>query len=568
MTFQRATVPINFKRFLRTLRPVRPVQDVEDQLKSYPPAIRKVLLEKMHQNAHNDETTKSPDLGDVDYNASIVSAYIRDVESLDQLDQSFWNTSKSLARSATAKKTPKHLELFSMLFEAAKHIENAPELRLDMLYEFGRYIYRQKRVRLDPVNEVEFLDSLVAKNRVFQALHLWEMRRERQEVQGSPYWTEMGVLFYLDASLVNHANSLAMELSPPSPKVIASLIGGWCHFIRRGRDLSESRGWVEHWIQVFLQHFTVEDDKTSFNSLLAAILKARQWDLATRLVEAAGPSLETSIIVHALNQSAKTTASTEHDFLGLFEQLLISCGPEIATQPTLVCSTALSMARKSDKDTAFALLDELNEQGIPIPPIFQTELANSLIEDIDKWPANLKRGNYALLVGLKSHKWSNGLKQKLFASVKKTASDPLVIEAMSRVLIPPTEMLELATSRASSDIWTELWFLIASKRIELDGNKVLSVMLDSPPTFSAHQLVYIAQSLNVSDLIPILASHSSKTVLDRGFANIFLKTVKAKAQGRRAIIKRPQFGKAAKVDPEVSWGKIVDQIYSYDFKNI
>lgn len=253
---------------VQTLRDQLPDMSPEDReyvqslLKSHPKQVKQALAEagKMQQ------PTNLKDL---------LQSLMAEAESFEELDTMFWeNVQLLIKQSKGYKNYGKRLDdvpLYVNLFEAAKHLPEPQRSR--MLYRIGRHVYQLKAVRFDPINEVEFLDTLAKNGKPFEAASYWKSRKDRDEVKDTIYWYEVGIMYHLQCGLFSKANDIAQEMLQKFdyvPPVVA------CELIIAQQD-------PKLWIQ-YLSFF---DRPASDSDILQRIMPVDMQDITRTVVSLA-----------------------------------------------------------------------------------------------------------------------------------------------------------------------------------------------------------------------------------------------------------------------------------------
>lgn len=119
------------------------------------------------------------------------------------------------------------LELLVILFQLAKN-QSGSNIRTKSIRLVGDILYGLKLVRLDPYNEVDYLNSLVSSRRVNDALKIWKSRLSKDDIKGSIWWVEVGSCLYQEVYDLGNAEKLAAELIEKydyvPPKVVSRFI--------------------------------------------------------------------------------------------------------------------------------------------------------------------------------------------------------------------------------------------------------------------------------------------------------------------------------------------------------
>lgn len=102
-------------------------------------------------------------------------------------------------------------ELLVVLFQLAKNQKDT-DIRNRSLKTVGDILYGFKLVRLDPYNEVDYLNALVISRKIPEAIKIWDSRRSKKDVENSIWWLEVGACLYLENHDLASAEKIATEL--------------------------------------------------------------------------------------------------------------------------------------------------------------------------------------------------------------------------------------------------------------------------------------------------------------------------------------------------------------------
>lgn len=369
-----------------------PLIDIESQLQEYPEQVRKDILQQLHQppSQQPEKAKKKGEssnqlfgekVSNEEFLAGVIEQSLVSAESPSDLDLPFWNSVKTLARTALKEKDPQYIELFVVIFEAAKLIKD-PSERIKCLYTAGKYIYRLKQVRMDPINEVEFLDSLVAHNRPFAALKLWRSRLGREDLADlDDYWHEVGTLYHLEAGLLNQANTMAVNSEHASLKVATYLVDAWSRQLKRKIDVEKAKHYILYWTDVILS--SKEKDDKLLEQAARSVIAAGLWQPAVQLLEHLPDSVLSSKEMKKAFESAFSTfvksEGEDESFVSFFE-VMCERSPELATDPIVIGTIIVSLSRSKDFEGAIEILEELKSRNEKLPLYVQSAIVSAFKE--------------------------------------------------------------------------------------------------------------------------------------------------------------------------------------------
>ncbi|ANB14687.1 Sov1p [Sugiyamaella lignohabitans] len=151
-------------------------------------------------------------------------------------DKLFWKSVVQfykITRAQGAKvseESPPPYQFFGELFEVAK-LQTNTRIRYSCIKIVGDILYSYNTVRMDPFNEVEYMDSLSYFGNSYRAIQIWKSRRTKKDVEGSLYWLEVGILYHQQAKLLAKAEGLAEEMIQEfgymQPRVIIGFINSY-----------------------------------------------------------------------------------------------------------------------------------------------------------------------------------------------------------------------------------------------------------------------------------------------------------------------------------------------------
>lgn len=469
---QLANLPLEQREYLQNLLSTR-----EDEVAE---------LLKAQQTVQKEQKDDKPQESEIDYVFSLVTETLETAETLSDFGAVFWQAVKTLAET----KDPKYIELFSTLFEVAKRM---PEnIRIDAIYLVGTYLYRLKKVRLDPVNEVEYLDSLVAKGRPFRALEYWNSRKTRDEVRDSVYWTEIGALYHLDAGLWHKAEELASSLHEDG--VLSPRLAGEMVKFAAKRKLAALNAWTERFVSSLKGH--VATDPAEVKSLteilnrvtpvtpenvaqvLYQLIENRQWSSAAKVVGNSATEYDKERLLDAMHRTTKYTSKPEPSILDFVELLTEDSG--LLFQERFWAAWLCSLARTGEQGQILDVLDHLTKFEVPL----SSESAARLVYTL------LKRGHVTVAEAV-AHKYENeplvsAVLLRYYAENDATKVEPFISQLKCRISAPlAASILEAGnpTNIAVSDLgldnycWRLIWAAARDNKLETECRELFGQML-------------------------------------------------------------------------------------------
>lgn len=381
-----------FTRLIRTARRLRPLPSLDAQLAGYDKETQQAALKGLQE--HLQERAKSEE-DPCQLDESLLLNRLSLAGPGGELDAHFWGLCRIFCAHADPRK---YTRTFVALFERAKQIDDGA-LRMRQLHAIGRALYAPRSVRLDPLNEVEFLDALCTQNRAFAALKLWRGRLGREDVRELEwYWREVGALYCLQAGLYAPAHRLAREIRDAydyvPPRLLVALITFQC------RQNRPHRAYIGEWLQQLTARepaasptpAIVGEDAASVNQVdvthddyalvLRALMQANLWDLAAQVYAAGRYSrvqMDPAVLKGALVASA-AQAKPGDGFLAFYEQLESS----LAAAPGVVGRLALAAVLESDISE-----DVVADLGLPsLPAEYWPAITVRMAEKVpsSEWP--------------------------------------------------------------------------------------------------------------------------------------------------------------------------------------
>lgn len=469
----------------------------------------------------------SPDVSDMDYTAMLIQ---RSLEISVETDSAFWNAIRCFV---TRRPGPQYIPLFAQLFELAKGDMRA-------VYWVGRYLYSHRTVRLDPVNEVFYLDALMAYGRTGAALSLWRSRLGREDTSSGPYWLEVGALYHIQAHLIVGAEAITRMISQKFQGYIPPRVsmGLALEHLRIGDQQAAG-----HWIKVFQETpLTTQMDEDlmekqgiteSIRDNFANHLMARRlWTTAASIIDSGEgweEGLKMSLLQNRRAKLSKLPRQQEESITPVLEKLS-GIDPERALNPLFHSALLANLARRHQLQELKECLDEIEAfSGEPIP------FASTIVRELSAKDAEFTK--QLVLKGPLATPTAQGT----YLKVTGDATNLPLSEPVARQLLLqgnpgkiPVESLAL-----SPYCWRLIWHLVRtgqSKEIPMDLVKTMSptdlewlgVLEAVLQGFAAH-----------GDFVGALAVCHSLGPIDRIVASSFLQFVQCKVQNRTTRFGQP-----------------------------
>lgn len=185
--------------------------------------------------ALNKKENKSPPISEYQAAVNIIDEMVEEIIELEEsgsptpelVYKKLWKNVHIFSKMVRGSNDEPPLELLVVLFQIAKN-QAIAKVRTRSIREVGDILYKLQLVRLDPYNEVDYLNSLVSSRRVNDALKIWKSRRSKKDVENSIWWLEVGTCLFQEANDFSSAEELASELIQKHdyvpPKVISRFI--------------------------------------------------------------------------------------------------------------------------------------------------------------------------------------------------------------------------------------------------------------------------------------------------------------------------------------------------------
>lgn len=468
-----ANLPVDQREYLQHVLSTRE-QEVSELLKAQ----------------ENDMAQKSDNRqeSELNYVYAFVKETLGAADNLSDFGTAFWEAVKTLAST----KDPKYIELFSTLFEVAKRMPD--NIRIDVIYLVGTYLYRLKKVRLDPVNEVEYLDSLVAKGRPFRALGYWSSRKNREEVKETTYWTEIGALYHLDAGLWHEAELLALSLHEKgllSPRLAGEMVkfaakkqnkalGLWTD-----RFISSLKGNVKEDVSEVssleeILHRVTPITPENAAQVLYNCVEARQWDTAAKLLKVLPQHYDNAKLLSSMSRTTKYTSKSEppiHDFAEL-----LTDNSDMLFQEKFWAAWLCALARTGEEDQVVEVLHQLDKFKVHLTADSAANLVYTLLRrdkvSVGEQVASMFAQEPLVNAVLLRYYASNDVEkvQPFLNNLKCTITAPLAASILE--VGNPTNLAE--TELGLDDYcWRLIWAAVRDKKLDRDCRQLFGHMLST-----------------------------------------------------------------------------------------
>lgn len=360
-------------RFLRTRASKKlAAPSIDEQLAGFDEQTRKQAKEGLAEHVRTNGKSAVVNLSKLSEVALLQK--LNNVQNSDLLesDSEFWNMCKLFCKQVDAKE---HVSTLASLFQAAKNMKNN-KLKTEFIHLIGRTLYAPRIIRLDPVNEVEYLDALCMNRRVYTALKLWKSRLGRPDVEPFKwYWLEVGVLYYLQANLYLPAARLAAQIPAKHnympPRVLTGLISFQC--LSKFPNLRAIEALVEkltsefsatsekHTLQTHGSSLTVnklKPGRQEYVFVLKSLIAANLWPLAAKVYTRClqrGVHPKITELEQELTVSAGKAKSNDGfiEFYDLLED-------KLAAEPVVTGRLLLAIAKDTDVSAVPGLYEKLS----------------------------------------------------------------------------------------------------------------------------------------------------------------------------------------------------------------
>lgn len=476
------------------------------------------LLDRGSQNA-------PPDISDENFTASLIQ---KAIETSTDVDNNFWNAIRGFV---SRRPGPQHIPLFAKLFEVAKGDMRA-------VYWVGRYLYSHKIVRLDPINEVFYLDALMAYGRTGTALSLWRSRLGREDTTNDSYWLEVGALYHLQAHLLIGAEAITEKISQQFQGYIPPRVsmGLALEYLRNG-----NKACSKHWIDRFLGTPLGEDRGGDIrqkhtnthaltNEFATQLLARRQWILAVPLINAGLNALEGLRLSLLYRPRSKMADVPEESITPLLERIS-DFNPHVAAEPLVQSALLGNLARRGELEELEACLDEIRiySRAGPIP------YASHIVRETLKSRPDMARK--LVVESPLATPCAQALYLRLTGDpVGLKLSEPVARQVLMR---GNPETLPLKSLALSASCWRLIWHLVRTGRASEEPRELIRAMpIDCLEWLGVLEAVlqgFIARN----DFVGALAVCYVSEPVDRTVAASFLQFVQHKLQNSTATFSRP-----------------------------
>lgn len=133
--------------------------------------------------------------------------------------------------------------LIVQIFELAK-LQRGQRRRYRCIKLAGDMLYGFNQVRMDPYNEVEYLDALAFLGHTKRALRLWSSRQNKPDVENSIYWLEVGIVYHQQALQLAKAEILAKQMQTQFNTIQPRVILGFLHAYMHMADQTQFAKWA------------------------------------------------------------------------------------------------------------------------------------------------------------------------------------------------------------------------------------------------------------------------------------------------------------------------------------
>lgn len=518
-------IPNNFRfaivtRGIRTLSR-RNIPSIDEQISQLDTKSKLVALKGLKEQFMREE---QPDP------KKLEETLILNCINTNQIDDDFWKLVKIFCKSIKDSEWHEYTDTLLKLLELCKSADQ-DEYKKNTLV-VGSCLYRAKKVRLDPLNEIEYLDALSANNRVFDALRLWKSRVGRSDLEQLPdpsHWLVVGALYHLQAGLYPHAHNIATELHEKTDKLPTKLVIALLTF--QCLQKNPNMDYIKYWVHLFVNKQFVEatdvdvtedteDHELLFGSfgeyspfissddihiVLAALIKANHWNEVTAVLNKAGQVGVQINNSHLDDSFISSATSAKHDdgYLQFFQSL-----ENIGFHNWTVNTHAVGRYLYS-----LSLVDEITDQFIlenlknVVPHEFLPMVTSQIMEYTTPlyWPLNAETLTY--LVRTKSNTNEEKIREyvKYYLLSDPTDIDKIDCRTFAKLINRNLVSIENATILAgtNSHKWMRLWRYLFLRRLQSDFDKsvaakVFEIMKPLDTKHNAELLKLISATIDKS----------------------------------------------------------------------
>lgn len=232
-------------------------------------ALSQALVPPDNEHQPGSEVAADDDVSSYEFGVNLLKQHLMEsglYENPQKHNKAFWKTFSDFSKLKPGPEDQPPFDLFAEIFEMAK-LQPMPHIRPRCVKLVGDVIYSFNTVRMDPFNEVEYLDSLVAHGNTYRAIELWKSRRSKDDVKGSLYWLEVGALYYQESKNIRNAEVIAEEISNlfkgyVPPKVVIGFVSTY----GQTRQLDKLNEWFEKLVTLTRNGVTRNKDLPSNGS--------------------------------------------------------------------------------------------------------------------------------------------------------------------------------------------------------------------------------------------------------------------------------------------------------------
>lgn len=262
----------SFRKPLKPTRFRRP-ESIEKIVKIELPDAYTSLLNVLETHGIVDKSTKKEnELADTPYMVQVraLQQYFEDnlQSNPSRKDKMMWKSLKEFGKfyKPGPSDTPP-LEFLVELLEVAKLRRGETRLRLiklvcDILYSYGK-------VRLDPINEIDYLDAMFTYGSKDKANKLWQSRWGRADVQDIIAWYDLGAFLHIKRYDWRKAEEIACYMNEKfqyvSPILMLEFIKLYIH-LQRPNDVAK---WYKQFAESIEQYGLCEGDKEESKKIVS-----------------------------------------------------------------------------------------------------------------------------------------------------------------------------------------------------------------------------------------------------------------------------------------------------------
>ncbi len=388
---------------------------------------------------------------------------------------------------------------YVQVFELCKNIEYLPLRRYGLIIS-GTLIYAPKKIRLDPVNESEFLNALSYMKEHRRALEIWESRRIKSDVKDARWWQELGVLLYIAARDFETAVTLTEESIKKydylDPNIPVKFIQEYCKI----GQVKDAMRWFQDFKRIaskygvilkdeatedvdlrhlqtvtpqfMIEHLNAKTPATAkqFNQILRAFFRAGydKYGLSVLKVMDQYPVTRQNIgrIVQELEyvtralviKSKHDLEATDQNPLDVLNDVVsknIKENPEMLKNSRFYLVWLHSLGHLGESEPAVKVLDEMISNGIPvnsthIQPVIKALLKNNklekaleFLEEMEKSFEQISKSEKSGIIPPVNAKIYS-LFIKHFSKLGQSDMIQDIMQRMKRINLPPDQTIFMA----------------------------------------------------------------------------------------------------------------------------